>query len=169
MKEQDKAKGLRFRFQCVMLTVDGRPWIEGGEVCNRVAAATERAVGNRGGRLDSLEFHPDCIVFTYSSDGLEKPTSYMRAIRDEVKDEFGEEGPSTMGRAQFSRGYFSRKDYAIKTVGEPFEEGFATSYAERLRERCLERERSKRTAKDARRREEGAEEAVEEAEGEQGE
>ncbi len=153
MENTDQFNGLHLRFQCVMVTVDGRPWIEGEEVRQRVASTVERAVTNRGGCFEGVEIHPDCIVFTYSSDGVEKPTSYMRAIRDEVKDEFGEEGPATMGKAQLSRGYFSRSDYSMRTIGEVFQEDYATDFAERVRNRCIERDRLKLIAKEARRRE----------------
>ncbi len=152
MEDQGASKRLRFRFQCVMLTVDGRPWIQGGDVLQRIASAAERAVSNRGGRLDSLDIQPDCIVFSYSSNGLEKPTSYIRAIRDAVTEEFGEEGPGTLGRAQLTRGYFSRSDYAVTTLGQEFEKGFASEYAKSLRERSTSREREKRHAKEARAR-----------------
>ncbi len=145
-----KAGDLDLRYECLMVTVDGRPWIQGADVMARLETAVERGVAAKGGRLDAVDMGVDYLRFTFATAAAEKPTAYMLAVRDAITDMFGDEPPETMGRAQQSRGYFSRWDFALATVGDGVPEGIADELADCASRRFAERERKKRVRKQER-------------------
>ena len=108
----------KFSYVVAMVSVDAYPWISSMEVADRVAIAVEKATRSKGAELDRLEVFPDHILFQFTTtEGNEKPTAMVLAVRTAVHDEFSGNPPEGMGAARQQRGYFSRRDFAMGTVG----------------------------------------------------
>lgn len=108
----------KFSYVVAMISVDAYPWISSMKIADRVAIAVEKATRSKGAELDKLEIFPEHIVFQFTTtEGNEKPTAMVLAVRTAVYDEFRGNPPEGMGAARQQRGYFSRRDFAMATMG----------------------------------------------------